>query len=231
MAKPAGSTAAPRGTLNRERVLAGAVAYADANGVETLSMRNLAAALDVKAMSLYNHVANKDDLLDGIVDEVAAELQMPAPDGAWRAVVRRSALAAHEVLLRHPWVAALAESRLRSGPRRLAYYDAILGVFRRGGFSVRAAHRANITLDSYLYGFVLQEVSWPQPSAPPGELAREFLASTPVGTYPYLVEVVSLFEDGIDLPADFEAGLDVVLDGLERLRTEKDRRPLDQPSG
>ena len=207
-----------RETLNRERVLRGAVAFADEHGIETLSMRKLGAALGVEAMSLYNHVANKDDLLDGIVEQVAIEFEAPADEGDWRTVVRRSAVSQHRVLLQHPWVAALSESRVQSGPARLAYYDALLGVYRRAGFSPRAAYRANLTLDSYIYGFTLQEVSWPEPMDEDGGLADQFVARTPADTYANLVEVARLASDGIDLDADFEAGLDAVLDGLERLR-------------
>lgn len=205
-------------TLDRERVLLGAVALADADGIEALTMRNLAQALGVKAMSLYNHVDNKDDLLDGIVDMVVAEFERPTGSGAWRPIIRRSAMAAHRALLRHPWVAALSESRLQSGPARLGYYEAMFAVLRGDGFSVRGAYHANLTLDSYLYGFTLQEVSWPVPSSEIPGVAEQFAAAMPADVYPYLKEIATMAGAGLDLASDFEVGLDLVLDGIERLR-------------
>ena len=208
-------------TLNRERVLEAAVTLADEHGLEALSMRRLGQALGVEAMSLYNHVANKDDLLDGIVDLVVREFDSPADvDGVgWRATLRRCGLAAYAALLRHPWAAALSESRLRSGPERLRYYDTLMGMLNVAGFSWLSAYRANLYLDSYLYGFTLQQVSWPTPTGDPTEMASDFIARTPAGEYPSMAAVAALAADGrVDIAADFEVGLEVVLDGLERLR-------------
>lgn len=207
-----------RPTLDRGQVLRTAVALADAEGIEALSMRNLAGALGVQAMSLYNHVDNKDDLLEGIVDLVFLEFEAPAGSGLWRPILRRSAIAAHAALVRHPWVAALSESRMQSGPARLAYYDAILGLLRRSGFSARSAYHANLTLDSYLYGFTLQQTTWPDPSTDDPEFAARLREAMADDTYPHLVEVAAMAADGLDLTHDFEVGLDLVLDGLERLR-------------
>lgn len=211
-----------RKTLDREQVLRGAVDFADEHGLGSLSMRRLAKALGVEAMSLYNHVESKDDLLDGMVDVVVAEFESPTGSGSWRPIIRRCAIAAHGALLRHPWVAALSESRMQSGPGRLGYYEAIFGVLRRDGFSVRGAYHANLTLDSYLYGFALQEVNWPTPAAEVPDLVERFMATTPAQAYPHLVEVATLAAQGLDLQHDFEVGLDLVLDGLERLRTDGD---------
>ena len=208
-------------TLNRERVLRAALDLADEQGLEALSMRKLGQALGVEAMSLYNHVANKDDLLDGIVDLVVAEFDSPVDtDGqGWRATLRRCAIAAHAALLRHPWSAALAESRPQSGPERLRYYDALLGLLREAGFSDMAAYRANLVLDSYLYGFTLQEVSWPAFADEPSEMATAFLDRTAREVYPNMVAVADLAAAGaVDIHADFEVGLDAILDGLERIR-------------
>jgi AcrR family transcriptional regulator len=212
------SGAERRKTLDRAQVLRGGVDVADAHGLESLSMRKLANALGVEAMSLYNHVANKDDLLDGMVDVVVSEFESPTGSGAWRPIIRRCAIAAHGALLRHPWVAALSESRMQSGPARLGYYESIFSVFRRDGFSVRGAYQANLTLDSYLYGFTLQEVNWPRPSPEVPDLVEQFMATIPADTYPRLVEMATLAAQGLDLADDFEVGLDLVLDGLERLR-------------
>ena len=210
-----------RRTLNRERVLRAALELADEQGLDALSMRKLGQSLGVEAMSLYNHVANKDDLLDGIVDLVVAEFDSPVDvDGAgWRATLRRCAIAAHAAFLRHPWSAALAESRPQSGPERLRYYDALLGLLRDAGFSDLGAYRANLVLDSYLYGFTLQEVNWPVPASEASELATDFLGRATWEEYPNLVAVADLgASGGIDITADFEVGLDALLDSLERIR-------------
>jgi AcrR family transcriptional regulator len=214
-------TTTTRQTLTRERVLAAAVALADEQGLDALSMRRLGQRLGVEAMSLYNHVANKDDLLDGIVDRVVGEFESPVDDDGtgWRAALWRCAIAAHAALLRHPWSAALAESRPQSGPERLGYYDALLGMLRDAGFSAMAAYQANLILDSYLYGFTLQEVSWPTSSEGPSEMASSFIDRTARDAYPNLMAVAALAADGqVDIAADFEIGLEVILDGLDRLR-------------
>jgi hypothetical protein len=133
--------------------------------------------------------------------------------------VRRCQIAAHEVLLRHPWAAALAESRVLGGPARLGYYDALLGVLRDAGFSAMGAFRANLVLDSYVFGFTLQEVSWPASPDGPSELAASFVAGNMHAQYPNLVAVATLAADGrIDIGSDFEIGLDAILDSLERIR-------------
>lgn len=211
-----------RTPLTRARVLEAAVALADEQGLEALSMRRLGAELDVEAMSLYNHVSDKDDLLDGIVELVVSDFELPRPlEGEdWRAALRRCAIKAHTVLLAHPWSAALSESRPQNGPVRLGYYDTLLGTLRAAGFSDTAAYRANLYLDSYLYGFTLQEVSWPTPEDDPREMAEAFVERTGADDYPNLTAVARLAaENGIDLAADFEVGLDAVLDALETLRT------------
>jgi AcrR family transcriptional regulator len=210
-----------RTPLNRQRVLAAAVGLADRDGIDALSMRKLGAELGVEAMSLYNHVSNKDDLLDGIVDEVASEFEDPGDvAGAdWRAVVRRCAMTEHEVLLRHPWVAMLAESRVMTGPVRLRYYDALLGVLRGAGFSALGAYRANLVLDSYVYGFTLQEVAWPAATGDTSEMAAGFLDRTARAAFPNLVEVAELGAGGqIEIGTDFEVGLDAVLESLDLVR-------------
>jgi AcrR family transcriptional regulator len=214
--RPAGS----RTPLTRERVLRAAVEMADRAGLEALSMRKLGQALGVEAMSLYNHVANKDDLLDGIVEEVMGEFVPPREVAGddWRVTVRRCAIVQHEVLLRHPWVAALAESRQQAGPQRLAYYDALMGFLRDAGFSSMGTYRANLMLDSFIYGFVLQEVSWPTTSGE-SEYAAAYLERVKRQQYPNIVAVAELAVRGeIDLAIDFEVGLNLILESLERLR-------------
>ena len=204
-----------RGTLNRERVLAAAVAFADEHGLEALSMRRLGQSLGVEAMSLYNHVADKDDLLDGIVDVVARELQPPDPGLAWRSALRRCSVRSREVLLRHPWSAALAESRAQSGPVRLAYLESLLEMLRGAGFSVVGAYRVNLFVDSYVYGFVLQEVAWPTESHDAFDPAEAFARRTPADRFPRLVEVAEVVAGGEwDPDGDFERGLELMLDGV-----------------
>ena len=225
MAKAGKRPTRKRKTLTRERVLEAAVELADRDGLASLSMRNLGGELGVEAISLYNHLANKDDLLDGIVDMVTAEFEDPrsARGDDWRAVIRGCAITQHDVLLRHPWAAALAESRAVTGPVRLRYYDALLGVLREAGFSMLGAYRANLTIDSYVYGFTLQEVSWvdwpPESADREWELAEAFVERTDEAEFPNLVSIAQLSATGkIDIRADFEIGLEAVLDGLKRIR-------------
>ncbi len=207
-----------RHTLNRERVLETAVAFADERGLEELSMRKLGQELGVEAMSLYNHVADKDDLLDGIVDVVARELERPDPALPWRAALRRCSVRSREVLLRHPWSAALAESRIQTGPERLGYLEGLLDMLRRAGFSASGAYRVNLFVDSYVYGFVLQELSWPTESDDAFDPADEFAQRTSADAFPRLVEVAQVVAAGDWSPAaDFERGLDLILDGVEQM--------------
>jgi AcrR family transcriptional regulator len=210
-----------RRTLSRDRVLDAAIAMADAEGIEALSMRRLARAVGVEAMSLYNHVASKDDLLGAMLERVVAAIELPGPGEPWRDAMRRRYRSARQVLGRHPWAAVLLESRGDAGPARLGGYESTLGCLRRAGFSVELAHRAFLTLDSHLYGYMLQEQAWP--TTTPEETAGivEALTETlPAERYPYLRELLTtrVIRTG---PADAEAfsfGLDLILDGLERAR-------------
>jgi AcrR family transcriptional regulator len=218
MATPIETSKKPRQTLNRERVLQGAVAYADQNGLETLSMRKLAKALGVEAMSLYNHVANKDDLLVGMVEVVSQEFAGPTPDVGWKAATRASAIDAHAVLLLHPWACALAESRSESGPERMRYLEAVVGAMLEGGFNIEMAYHANLTLDSYIYGFTLQEVSWPVPQSEFPEAAAAFIERMDRERYPALAAMGEhVANPAYDPSGDFEHGLDLILDGLKQL--------------
>jgi AcrR family transcriptional regulator len=153
--------AAPRTPLTSERVLQAAVALADREGVGSLSMRRLARELGVEAMSLYHHVPGKQALLDGMVDLVFGEIELPAADGDWKAAMRRRAVSAREVLARHPWAIALMESRHTPGPANLRHHDAVLGCPRQAGFPVALTAHAYSILDAYIYGFALQEASLP----------------------------------------------------------------------
>ena len=211
----------PRIRLTRERVLHAAVTLADASGSETLSMRKLGEALGVEAMSLYNHVANKEDLLDGMIDVVFAEIDLPTGWADWRTAMRQRAISARRVLSRHGWAIGLMESRSSPGPATLRHHDAVIGCLRDAGFSIELAAHAFSVVDSYIYGFALQERSLPFPTPEQtADLAQDILASFPADKYPHLAELTArhVLQPGYDYGNEFEFGLDLILDGLERIR-------------
>jgi AcrR family transcriptional regulator len=210
-----------RRPLSRDRVLLAAVRLADEGGLESVSMRKLGQVLRVEAMSLYKHVAGKDDILDGMADLVTADFEVPVPGSDWKSAIRRSAISAHEVLLRHPWASSLIESRPNAGPARLRYLDAVIGSLSAGGFTMPTALRAVMAMDSHLYGFVLQEQAWPFDVENAPALAASFERGLPAAEYPSLhalAEMVATAPGGV--PVDFEFGLDLLLDGLERMRDD-----------
>ncbi len=210
---------APRIRLSRERVVDAAVAFADEHGIETLSMRKLGEAVGVEAMSLYNHVANKDDLLDGMIDLVFAEIELPSGEDGWRSGMRRRANAVRTALSRHPWAVGLMESRTSPGPANLRHHDAVIGCLRQAGFSVELTAHAYSALDSYIYGFAMQERNLPFDSPEQtSELAQEIMAQFPVDAYPHLAELAieHVLQPGYDYGNEFEFGLELLLDGLER---------------
>jgi AcrR family transcriptional regulator len=212
--------AAPRSPLTRERVLRAAVALADREGVGSLSMRRLAKQLGVEAMSLYHHVAGKQALLDGMVDLVFGEIELPAADGAWKAAMRRRAVSAREVLGRHPWAINLMESRRSPGPANLRHHDAVIGCLRQAGFPVALTAHAYSILDAYIYGFAVQEASLPfDTPEETAELAEEMMEGFPADAYPHLTElaVQHVLQPGYDYGDEYGFGLELILDGLERL--------------
>jgi AcrR family transcriptional regulator len=213
--------AAPRTPLTRQRVLRAAVALADRGGVGALSMRKLAQELGVEAMSLYHHVANKDDILDGIVDVVFGEIELPTGEAGWEAAMRRRSVSAREALRRHPWATGLMESRRTPGPANIQHHDAVLGVLRNAGFPVELAAHAYSLLDSYIYGFALQEASLPfHTPEETAEVAQEIMAVFPADDYPHLAEIATehVLQPGYDYGNEFLYGLDLILDGLARAR-------------
>jgi AcrR family transcriptional regulator len=213
--------AAPRTPLTRQRVLRAAVALADRGGVGALSMRKLAQELGVEAMSLYHHVANKDDILDGIVDVVFGEIELPTGEAGWEAAMRRRAVSAREALRRHPWATGLMESRRTPGPANIRHHDAVLGVLRNAGFPVELAAHAYSLLDSYIYGFALQEASLPfHTPEETAEVAQEIMSAFPADDYPHLAEIATehVLQPGYDYGDEFLYGLDLILDGLARAR-------------
>lgn len=208
-----------RPPLTRDRVLRAAVRLADRHGLDALSMRRLAAALRVEAMSLYHHVRNKDDVLDGMVDLVVGEISLPEPGGDWRDAMRRRAHAALAVMTAHPWAAMLAVSRITIGPNRLRYIDATLGMLREAGFSWEATDRAWNAIDNYIHGFALQQLNFPVEPDEYRAAAAEFLPMLPADRYPHMHELSARVAAGThDGTHDFGFGLELLLDGLERLR-------------
>jgi AcrR family transcriptional regulator len=213
--------AVPRARLNRDRVLRAAIALADAGGIESLTMRKLGVDLGVEAMSLYNHVANKSDLLDGMIDGVFGEIDLPTDATDWRAAMRRRAISARAVLSRHRWAIGLMESRSTPGPATLRHHDAVIGTLRKAGFSIGMSAHAYSALDSYIYGFALQEPSLPFDTAEEtAKVAQAIMAQFSSGEYPHLTEmaVEHVMQPGYDYGNEFAFGLDLILDGLERAR-------------
>jgi AcrR family transcriptional regulator len=210
-----------RTPLSRERVLRAALALADAGGIESLTMRNLGQRLQVEAMSLYNHVANKDDILDGIVDLVFSEIAVKTDGGGWKRAMRRRAISARDALLRHTWAPSLMQARSKPGPATLRHNDSVLGSLREAGFTVDMAAHAFSVMDGYIYGFALQQANLPsRTSREAAHLAGNILRELPPGEYPHLAEMITehAMKPGYDYAEEFEFGLDLILDGLERLR-------------
>jgi AcrR family transcriptional regulator len=204
--------------LSRERVLSTALHLADEEGIEALSMRKLAEVLGVKAMSLYNHVANKDDLLDGIVDRVISEIEVPDLRLEWKSAMRRRANSAHEVLLRHPWATMPIVSRINVGSAMLRYVDATLGCLVEAGFSFEMADHAWNAIDSHIYGYTLQELNFPLEVSEYPKVAASFMSMIPHEQYPYMNQLSQRVIDGsYDGLHNFEFGLELILNGLDEL--------------
>ncbi|HEY8841912.1 MAG TPA: TetR/AcrR family transcriptional regulator C-terminal domain-containing protein, partial [Candidatus Dormibacteraeota bacterium] len=185
-------------------------------GIESLTMRRLGQELGVEAMSLYNHVANKDDILDGIVDLVLSDIDVPPSGTDWKPAMRHRAISAHEVLLAHPWAAMLVMSRYNIGPGMTRYLDATLGRLREGGFSIEGALDAWNTLDSHLYGFTLQELNLPFDVSETQQVSASVLPQIPADEFPHVAEVIThVMQSG--RAEDFQFGLDLILDGLEAI--------------
>ena len=219
MTTKAPEPATKRHPLNRERLLSTAIAIADASGIGALTMRSLAQALDVKPMSLYHHVANKEEILDGIIDVVFGEIELPPADIDWRTAMRRRAVSARQVLARHPWATPLMESRRNPGPVTLGHHDAVIGILRRGGFSIQLTAHAYSMLDAYIYGFALQEAGLPFDNETVPDVAQEMMSEFPTGAYPHLTELAMehVLQPGYAYGDEFDFGLDLILDSFEAL--------------
>jgi AcrR family transcriptional regulator len=222
-----------RRRLSRERVLRGAVAVADAGGIAALTIRSLAKELETKPMSVYYHIANKDEILDGIVDIVFSEIDLPRVGSDWRTEMTRRAHSARRVLRSHPWATPLLESRTSPGPATLRHHDAVLGTLRAAGFSPAMTAHAYALLDAYIYGFALQEASLPF-EGPNGvvEVAEPIMQLMSTGAYPHLVEMATSYyvQPGYDFGDEFDFGLNLVLDALARSIPGSRRDPPSDPA-
>jgi AcrR family transcriptional regulator len=206
-----------RTPLSRERVLDGALAVADAGGIAGLTIRSIADKLGVKPMSIYHHVANKEEILDRIVDMVFAEIELPVPGGDWRTEMYRRAVSERAALNRHPWAIQLLQSRTHPGPATLRHHDAVIGSLRGGGFSIEMTAHAFALIDSYVLGFALSEAALPiHGPESTTEVAESIMQQYAGDTYPHLTEfsIEHVVKPGYDFGLEFAFGLDLVLDGL-----------------
>lgn len=208
-----------RPTLNRAKVLAAAIELADDIGIEALTIRKLADRLGVGAMTIYHHVPSKEEIIDGMVEIVFAEIEKPPADVDWKTAMRQRCVSARQVLRRHPWAAPLMESRTSPGPANLSHHDAVIGTLRNGGLSIQMTAHAYAILDSFIYGFAFEETTLP--SGGEGgfsEAAEQIAAHFPSDDYPYLAELTfeHVLRPGYDFGDSFEFGLDLIIDGLER---------------
>jgi AcrR family transcriptional regulator len=209
-------------------VLSSALAVADAGGIASLTIRSLAEHLGVKPMSVYHYVANKDEILDGIVDLVFGEIELPSAGGDWRSAMSRRADSARTALKRHPWAIGLMESRTAPGPATLRHHDAVIGALRAAGFSVAMTAHAYALIDSYIYGFALQEVSLPfNGPETVGDVAEPMLRQFPNGEYPHFAEMATeyVLQPGYDFGDEFDFGLTVILDALTNLIPDNGSSP------
>jgi AcrR family transcriptional regulator len=222
--KPRSTKSKPRTPLTKELILRTALVQIDQEGIHALSMRSLGTKLNVEAMSLYNHVKNKDDILSGVLDLIVEEITVPGEDSNWRTAIEKFALSARAVLKQHPWATGLMDSIPVSGPARLHYYDSVIGTFCQAGFSLEQASRGFSLIDSYIYGFALQQSFVESGHANSGEEYNEketitkFQKNIPESSYPYLMKMTKwAMENGYDPEEDFRFGINLILSGFERL--------------
>src|SRR4051812_22644839 len=210
----------PRLSLSRDRILKAALTLADENSIESLTMRKLGQRLGFEAMSLYNHVENKDDLLDGILDLVLAETEPPSVEAEWNAAIRTSAISVHEALRRHPWSSPLLMDPARIRPARLRYMDLLLGRLREAGFSAETTYVAYHVLDGHIFGFSMWETSHTYSAEEVSTFAEKFAETITPEAYPHLHEhgEQHLNEGPHRAVGAFEFGLDLILAGLEKNR-------------
>ncbi|MET3808291.1 AcrR family transcriptional regulator [Nakamurella sp. UYEF19] len=234
MSQPISSTNKERVPLSLERVLTGAITVADAGGIGALTIRTLAQQLGVKPMSVYHYVANKDEIIDGIVDLVYAEFDLPVPGEDWRTEMQRRAGSARRVLANHPWATPLLQSRLNPGPATLRHHDAFIATLRAAGFSVELTAHAFALIDSYVFGFALSENALPihGPDSV-ADTAASMMHFFDAEAYPALLEFTMkhVMRPDYDFGAEFQFGLDLILDGLARPLRDNGSAPPVRPPG
>jgi AcrR family transcriptional regulator len=209
----------PREKLTRARIMSAALELADAEGLDRLTMRRLAVRLGIEAMSLYHHVAGKEDLLSGITDLVIGEIALPPAEGDWQAAMRLRSISAHQVLMRHPWAAALIVSRINVGPNMLHYIERTLDCLVRAGFSDPMADHAWNAVDAFVYGFTLQQQNFPIDPCEYASAAEAYLPTLSAASFPNLHRMTRLVAGGAhDGVQQLGFGLDLILSGLDRLR-------------
>lgn len=212
----------PRESLTKTRIIDSAVVLADDIGVDALTIRKLAVALGTKPMTIYHYVANKETIIDGMVDQVFSEIDLPPMDMHWKSAISCRSASARTVLAKHPWAVPLMESRTAPGPATLLHHDAVLGCLRNGGLTVAMTAHAYAVIDAFIYGFAIQEASLP---ATTGEqmhgLVETVADAMPVDEYPHLMELTTehVLQPGYDFGNEFEFGLNLILDGLEQVST------------
>lgn len=211
-----------RQSLSLGRIIENAVGLADEIGVDALTIRKLATSLDVKPMTIYHYVPNKEAIIDGMVDRVFGEIDLPQMDIDWKNSIRLRSASARAVLARHPWAVPLMESRRTPGISTLRQHDAVIACLRDGGLSVEMTAHAYAVIDAFIYGFAMQEASLPATSGDEmSELAESILETTAMNEYPHLMELTTqhVLQPGYDFGNEFDFGLDLILDGLERAST------------
>lgn len=208
-----------RHPLTAERVIAGAVALADEIGIEAFTIRKLAVAIDVKPMTIYHHVPNKEAIIDGMVNQVFSEIDLPPARLDWRSAILIRSRSMRQVLAKHTWASPLMEARTSPGAATLRHHDAVIGCFRTAGFSLEATGHAYAIIDAFLYGFALQEATLPATGGQEMvEIAAQMADHMPAEDYPHLAEftVGHVLQPGYDFGNEFEFCLNLILDGLER---------------
>jgi len=226
MPKSPAARTSRRPKLTEERVIASAMRIADKEGLDALSMRRLAQSLRVEAMSLYNHFANKEAILDALVEQVFRLIFVPEVGTAWQTAMHARAVSARKALLLHPWAAALSESRSTSGPIRLRLCNAVLAVLLEAEFSMELAQSAFVTLDSYIYGFALQQANWPFLPEQRQQALESFIEHTNLEAYPHVSAIAEHAKSSPEVGTSiydrqFEFGLALILEGLERARRKE----------
>lgn len=220
MAIQTNRSAQPRAPLSRERVVRAALVVADGGGIDSLSIRHIAEALGAKPMALYNHISSKNDILDGIVDLVFGEIDVPSSHIDWKVAMRLRAHSARDALVRHPWASTLMQSRTNPGRETLRHQNAVIGTLRAAGFTIHQAAQAFSVMDSYIYGFTQQQqnltYTTPEEAA---AVAQQILEQLPADEFPHLADMIieHALQPDYDYAAEFDFGLDLILDGLARI--------------